>query len=414
MKKEMKKVPAVRFKGFTGDWEQRKLGEIADKVTSKNKEHRYKETLTNSAEQGIVSQKEYFDHSISNIENINGYYVVEDNDFVYNPRISTSAPVGPINRNKLGRTGIMSPLYTVFKPHEIDESYLEWFFKSSHWYKFMYLNGDTGARSDRFAIKDSVFFKMPISVPTFEEQYKVGDFLNEADHLLTLNQQKLDQLKKLKAYFLQNLFPAKGEKVPKIRFKGFTGDWEQYKLSNIYGTIRNAFVGTASPYYVDKGHFYLESNNVKDGHINKNTQVYINDEFYFSQKDKWLHTGDIVMVQSGHVGHAAVIPESLDNIAAHALIMFQNQKIETNPYFLNTEYQTDASKKQIESITKGNTIKHILASDMKNFMVMVPSLPEQQAIATYFKNLDNLIAHNQRKLDALQTLKKYLLQNLFI
>lgn len=178
MKKEMKKVPAVRFKGFTGDWEQRKLGEIADKVTSKNKEHRYKETLTNSAEQGIVSQKEYFDHSISNIENINGYYVVEDNDFVYNPRISTSAPVGPINRNKLGRTGVMSPLYTVFKPHEIDESYLEWFFKSSHWYKFMYLNGDTGARSDRFAIKDSVFFKMPISVPTFEEQYKVGDFLN--------------------------------------------------------------------------------------------------------------------------------------------------------------------------------------------------------------------------------------------
>ena len=99
----------------------------------------------------------------------------------------------------------------------------------------------------------------------------------------------------------------------------------------------------------------MESNNVKDGQINHNAEIFINDEFYEKQKDKWLHTGDMVMVQSGHVGHAAVIPEELDNTAAHALIMFRNPKEEIEPYFLNYEYQTDKAKKQIENITTGNT-----------------------------------------------------------
>ena len=106
---------------------------------------------------------------------------------------------------------------------------------------------------------------------------------------------------------------------PKIRFNGFTDDWEQRKLEEIYQNIGNAFVGTATPYYVDTGHFYLESNNIKDGQINRNNEVFINDEFYERQKDKWLHTGDMVMVQSGHVGHTAVIPEELDNSAAQRI-----------------------------------------------------------------------------------------------
>ena len=110
-------------------------------------------------------------------------------------------------------------------------------------------------------------------------------------------------------------------KAPRIRFKGYTDDWEQRKLSELYATIGNAFVGTATPYYVESGHFYLESNNIKDGQINHSSEIFVNDEFYEKQRDKWLHTGDMVMVQSGHVGHAAVIPAELDNSAAHALIM---------------------------------------------------------------------------------------------
>ena len=183
---------------------------------------------------------------------------------------------------------------------------------------------------------------------------------------------------------------------PKIRFKGYCNDWERRKLGDIYGSIGNAFVGTATPYYAEHGHFYLESNNVKDGQINHNAEIFINDEFYEKQKDKWLHTGDMVMVQSGHVGHAAVIPEELDNTAAHALIMFRNPKEKIEPYFLNYEYQTDKAKKKIENITTGNTIKHILASDMQEFVVDVPKYKEQKVIAGYFCNIDHLITLHQR------------------
>ena len=200
---------------------------------------------------------------------------------------------------------------------------------------------------------------------------------------------------------------------PKIRFKGFTEEWEQRKLGEIYSSIGNAFVGTATPYYVEQGHFYLESNNIKDGQINRNTEIFINDEFYEKQKDKWLHTGDMVMVQSGHVGHSAVIPKELDNSAAHALIMFRNSKMEIEPYFLNYYYQTFKFKKKIEEITTGNTIKHILASDMQEFVVDYADYEEQKQIGEYFRTLDHLITLHQRKCDETKKLKKYMLQKMF-
>ena len=200
------KVPKFRFSGFTGDWEQRKLGEVVDKVTEKNSGLQYLETLTNSAEYGIISQRDFFDHDISKTTSLGGYYIVRSEDFVYNPRISVTAPVGPINRNKLGRTGVMSPLYTVFRPHDVDTTYLEYFFRSSCWHSFMNFNGDSGARSDRFSIKDNVFFEMPIPTPDIEEQGKIGECLTRLDHLITLHQRKLEKLKIIKKSFLEKMF----------------------------------------------------------------------------------------------------------------------------------------------------------------------------------------------------------------
>ena len=199
-------VPEIRFKGFTDAWEQRKLSEIAGKVTEKNTGLQYVETLTNSAEFGIISQRDFFDHDISKLGSLDGYYIVRNEDFVYNPRISTSAPVGPINRNKLGRTGVMSPLYTVFRTHDIDTTYLEHFFKCGYWYSFMNFNGDSGARSDRFSIKDDVFFQMPIPVPHIEEQRKIGLFLTQLDHLITLHQRELEKLQNIKKSMLEKMF----------------------------------------------------------------------------------------------------------------------------------------------------------------------------------------------------------------
>lgn len=169
-------------------------------------------------------------------------------------------------------------------------------------------------------------------------------------------------------------------------------------MDTIFNKIRNAFVGTATPYYVDAGHFYLESNNIKNGQINRDTEVFINDEFYNKQTDKLLHTGDIVMVQSGHVGHTAVIPQELDGTAAHALIMFTDYKEKTDSFFLNYQFQTYKSKIKLDKITTGNTIKHILSSEMKEFFIDYPSYEEQQKIGSFFKQLDNTIDLHQREL----------------
>lgn len=202
-------------------------------------------------------------------------------------------------------------------------------------------------------------------------------------------------------------------KQPIVRFSEFQNDWENRKLDSIYGRIKNAFVGTATPYYVENGHFYLESNNVKNGQINRNTEVFINDEFYEKQKDNWLHTGDLVMVQSGHVGHTAVIPKELDNTAAHALIMFSNYKENASPYFLNYQFQTNSAKKKLDTITTGNTIKHILSSEMKKFPVFIPTFEEQSRIGSFFKQLDDTIALHQQELDILKQTKQGFLQKMF-
>ena len=199
-------VPEIRFRGFTEAWEQRKLSEITDKVTEKNSGLQYVEIFTNSAEFGIISQRDFFDHDIAKLSSLDGYYIVKNEDFVYNPRISTSAPVGPINRNKLGRTGVVSPLYTVFRPHDVDTTYLEHFFKCVYWHSFMNFNGDSGARSDRFSIKDDVFFQMSIPLPHIDEQKKIGELLTCLDNLITLHQRKLEKLKNLKKACLEKMF----------------------------------------------------------------------------------------------------------------------------------------------------------------------------------------------------------------
>ncbi|MCR0528013.1 restriction endonuclease subunit S [[Clostridium] innocuum] len=225
-------APAIRFKGFSDAWEQRKLSEIADKVTEKNAGLQYVETFTNSAEFGIISQRDFFDHDIAKLGSLDGYYIVKNEDFVYNPRISTSAPVGPINRNKLGRTGVMSPLYTVFRPHDVDTTYLEHFFKCAYWHSFMNFNGDSGARSDRFSIKDDVFFQMPIPLPYIDEQRKIGELLTRLDHLITLHQRQP---------FLHST-PEISLTVQLIH-PFYTSSWEQRKLSEIADKVTEKNAG---------------------------------------------------------------------------------------------------------------------------------------------------------------------------
>ena len=199
--------PEIRFEGFTDPWEQRKLGEFSKKRTTKNADSALSETFTNSAEQGVISQLDYFDHGITNDANISGYYVVQPDDFVYNPRISATAPCGQINRNRLNRAGVMSPLYTVFSvDSSVDKTYLEHYFKTSRWHVFMLLEGNSGARSDRFSISEATFFEMPIWCPEASEQRAIARQLETTDALITLHQRKLELLKNMKKSFLDKMF----------------------------------------------------------------------------------------------------------------------------------------------------------------------------------------------------------------
>ena len=199
--------PRVRFKGFEGEWENVPLSSFAKKSTEKNGNMNYTITLTNSAEYGVINQRDFFDHDISNDEHINGYYVIHNDDFVYNPRISASAPVGPINRNRLGYSGVMSPLYLIFKVEGINKDFLSYFFKTKLWHNYMKLEGNTGARFDRLAISDAQFFNMPVIMPKQEkEQIVIASFFTNLDTQITLQAQRLEKLKQIKSACLDNMF----------------------------------------------------------------------------------------------------------------------------------------------------------------------------------------------------------------
>lgn len=199
-------VPKVRFKGFKGEWKKCPLYRFAKKRTEKNTKKLYNITLTNSAEFGIIDQENFFEHSISKSTSITGYFVVREHDFVYNPRISSSAPVGPINQNKLGYVGVVSPLYFVFEVNGIHRDFLELFFQTTVWHKYMYYKGNTGARFDRIAISDEDFLKMSVPDIDLKEQQKITSYFTSLDRQITLHSQRLEKLKQIKAACLDKMF----------------------------------------------------------------------------------------------------------------------------------------------------------------------------------------------------------------
>ncbi|MEB5477342.1 restriction endonuclease subunit S [Acinetobacter pollinis] len=199
----------IRFKADDGSefgaWEVKTLKEISSKNSIKNKNGLIKEVLTNSATQGIIKQSEYFEREIVTESNLNGYYIVKLDDFVYNPRISVNAPVGPIKRN-LKCVGIMSPLYTIFTFKKINLDYISYFFESSYWHDYIKNVSNSGARHDRMNITNTAFFDMPILHPTLPEQTKIANFLSAIDQKIDLTTQQLEQAKQWKKGLLQHMF----------------------------------------------------------------------------------------------------------------------------------------------------------------------------------------------------------------
>ena len=312
---------------------------------------------------------------------MDGYYIVKNEDFVYNPRISTSAPVGPINRNKLGRTGVMSPLYTVFRPHDIDTTYLEYFFKCGYWHSFMNFNGDSGARSDRFSIRDNVFFQMPIPIPDIDEQRKIGELLTCLDNLITLHQRECIS------------FTARaGRLILTANKKRNTSSWEQRKLTEFVEFFSGL---TYTPNDVqENGTLVLRSSNVSNGEVVDADNIYVNPQVVNSENVK---VGDIVVVvRNGSrslIGKHAQIKAFMPNTVIGAFMTGIRSEC---PEFTNALLNTSRFEEEI-AMNMGATINQITGYMFSKMEFKVPCLDEQKKIGEYFEKLDNLITLHQRK-----------------
>ena len=381
--------PEIRFKGFTDPWEQRKLSEITDKVTEKNAGLQYVETFTNSAEFGIISQRDFFDHDIAKLGSLDGYYIVKNEDFVYNPRISTSAPVGPINRNKLGRTGVMSPLYTVFRPHDIDTTYLEYFFKCGYWHSFMNFNGDSGARSDRFSIRDNVFFQMPIPIPDIDEQRKIGELLTCLDNLITLHQRQpflhsppdISLIVQLTPPFYT--FSWEQRKLASLCEKFTDGDWIESKDQSDFGVrlVQTGNVGVAE--YLDK----------------PNNKKWISEDTFDRLHCEEVLPGDILISRLPEpAGRACIVPLLGTKMITAVDCTIVRTAPDMSNKFLVQYLSSQAYFDDVNTCLAGGTRQRISRGNLANFNVPIPvKKSEQDAIGMFFGYLDNLITLHQRQ-----------------
>ena len=371
--------PRCFLGSFDFSWEQRKLSEITDKVTEKNAGLQYVETFTNSAEFGIISQRDFFDHDIAKLGSLDGYYIVKNEDFVYNPRISTSAPVGPINRNKLGRTGVMSPLYTVFRPHDIDTTYLEYFFKCGYWHSFMNFNGDSGARSDRFSIRDNVFFQMPIPIPDIDEQRKIGELLTCLDNLITLHQRK--------CALLFSSFQA----LISMMFTTSTFSWEQRKFGEITSKYEDP---VPTPH---------------DGYYRLGIRSHAKGTFHsYVAKGQELETAQMHRVAAGNFivnitfgwEHAVAITDKNDagKLVSHRFPQFSFAEGMV-PEFFRYVIVDEKFRHHLWLASPGGAGRNrvLKLDEMLNYLMRFPSRDEQIKIAEFFRHLDNLITLHQRK-----------------
>ncbi|WP_416274040.1 restriction endonuclease subunit S [Lactococcus petauri] len=201
------KVPEIRFPGFTGDWEDRKLSSIAERVTRKNKNNESTLPLTISAQDGLVDQNDYFNKQVAS-RDVTGYFLVKNGEFAYNKSYSNGYPWGAIKRLDKYEMGVLSTLYIVFKPTAINSQFLVSYYETTRWYREVSKNAAEGARNHGLLnISPNDFFNTLLTIPkSAEEQQQIGSFFKQLDDTIALHQRKLDLLKEQKKGFLQKMF----------------------------------------------------------------------------------------------------------------------------------------------------------------------------------------------------------------
>ena len=397
------------FKNLPSGWKVVRLGDVAEKSILKNRNNLIKLVLSNSAIDGLVAQNEYFDKDIANKENIQDYYIVDLGDFVYNPRISQSAPTGPINRNMLSK-GIVSPLYTVFTVQdEILAKFLAYFFKTIVWQNQVKSVANYGARYDRINITDNAFFSLKILLPPLDEQEKIAEILSTWDEAINLTINLIESKKQFKKALMQNLLTAK------IRFPQFKDEWEETKLGNI-GVFKTSSVDKI----IQKDECIVNLVNYMDvyrnTHINSNLKLSQTSASNREIENLSLAKGDVLFTPSSEtpddIGHSAVILSDMPNtLFSYHLVRFR-LNIKNDIVFLGYVFNQDKILKQFARLSQGITRYTLSISDFQNVFINFPNLKEQQKIAEVLTACDDEINLLNLKLENLKKQKQGLMQKL--
>ena len=392
-----KKVPELRFKGFTDDWEERKLGDEVRIVMGQSPNS---ENYTDDPNDYILVQ--------GNADMKNGRVFprvwttqvtkqAEKDDLI----LSVRAPVGDIG--KTAYDVVIGRGVAAIKGNEFIFQNLGKMKSDGYWTR--YSTGSTFESINSTDIKEAI-----ISVPTIEEQNKIGSFFKQLDNTIALHQRKLDLLKEQKKGFLRKMFPKNGAKVPELRFAGFADDWEERNLGE-WSDVRD---GThASPKYIKQGHPMVTSKNLTDSGLDMSDVSYLTDEDFneINQQSK-VDIGDILFGMIGTIGKPVIVDRDDFAIKNVALI-----KEKTSPEIINTwliQYLKSPSfERFIQKENAGGTQKFIALGLIRDMKLMTPSVQEQARIGELLNHLDNLIVANQRKLDLLKEQKKGYLQKMF-
>lgn len=409
----MGNTPNIRFKGFTDDWEQRKLSEVAEIVGG-----------------GTPSTNipEYWDGDID------WYAPAEINDQIYvdgsERKITklglekSSAKILPADitvlftsRAGIGKTAILRRSGATnqgFQSMVLNDETNPYFVFSIS--KFIKEEAERVASGSTFAeVSGKMLGNLAFMFPTKKEQDKIGEYFSNLDNLITLHQRKCDETKKLKKFMLQKMFPKKDAKKPEIRFAGFTDDWEQRKVLDLL--IEPVTDGPhETPKLVKKGVPFISVDAIVDNKIDFNRKRGDISEEYDAECCKkykpQLH--DVYLVKSGSTVGKVAIVETTERFNIWSPLAAMRCGEKTDPYFLYVLLQTDGMQAQISDKASNGTQPNLSMRELEKFDVQVPqNTDEQKAIGDYFINLDHLITLHQRKCDKLKKFKKYMLQNMF-
>ena len=389
-------TPKIRFKGFTDDWEQRKLGDVLKERTERAKGE--EELLSVTIANGVIRQADSEKRNIAS-EDKRNYKVVKKGDIPYNSMRMWQGAVGNSQYD-----GIVSPAYTILVPTDEanDKFFMELFKKENSLQRFK--RWSQGLTSDTWNLKYPALSTMQFFIPSIKEQKRIANCLQELDYLITLHQRKCDETKQLKKFMLQKMFPKNGEKNPEIRFEGFTDDWEQRKLGEV-AEYRN---GKAHENEIDEDGEYIV---VNSKFVSTNAEI----RKFSNAQNEPLYENEIAFVLSDVPNGRAIARTFLvDKSGKYTL----NQRIagitpheDTDPYYLHIRMNRNAYFLKFDD---GNKQTNLSIKDVLNYEDMYPSYKEQHKIGSYFRQLDHIITLHQRKCEKLKELKKFMLQNMFV